>query len=80
MQICIFVNEAEPGCGFWKSLAVAGRQGGSWLLPLKHGPWNEEIWKTAPWLGAARCSQRRSDKMARFAPSLGAKWMGRENG
>lgn len=47
--------------------------GGSWLLPRKHGPpWKEGIWKTAPWLGAARCSHRGSDKTGRRpSPSLG---------
>ena len=58
----------------WKSLAVAGRQRGSWLLPLKPGPRNEEIWKTAPWLGAPRCSQRGSDRTAHLAPSPRAEW------
>lgn len=74
MQICIFVNEAGPGCGFWKSLAVAGRQGGSWLLPLKHGPWNEEMWKTAPWLGAEGALKGGQTRRPASLPSPGAEW------
>lgn len=53
-------------------MAVAGRQEGSWLL--KHGPRKEEIWKTVPWLRAARCSQQGSDKTAHLAPSPRAEW------